>query len=179
MKHAGPLEIEIKLPIPSLAALAPRLQAAGFTLAHPQAQEYNVLWDRQGALRGADSALRVRRYGATATLTWKGPRLADPRLKIRPELETVVADPEAMDGILRALGYVPVLTMVKSRSLWRRGELEACLDEAPFGCYLELEGSREAIQKALEDLVLEDQPVESRGYPTLFQEAARPPESPE
>lgn len=170
MKHAGPLEIEIKLPIASLAFLQPRLASAGFTLTHPQAQELSVLWDRDGALRAQDNALRLRRYGATATLTWKGPRQADPRLKIRPEVETAIADPDAMEGILQALGYLPALTMVKSRSLWRRGDLEACLDEAPFGCFLELEGSREAIQKALEDLGLDGAPVEPRGYPTLFAE---------
>jgi adenylate cyclase class 2 len=173
MKHAGLLEIEIKLPIPSLEVLEPRLRAAGFTLTHPQAPEHSVLWDRDGALRDGGSALRLRRYGATATLTWKGPREADPVLKIRPERETAVEAPEAMEGILRALGFAPALVMEKSRSLWGRGDLEACLDQAPFGCFLELEGSREDIRQALEDLGLEGLRAESRGYGALFQDAAK------
>ena len=168
MKHTGPLEIEIKLPLPTLEGLPTRLEAAGFHLRHAEAQETSVLWDRDGTLRGAGSALRMRRYGETATLTWKGPREEDPVLKIRPELETAVADPEAMTGILAALGFKPAFTMVKRRALWGRGELEACLDEAPFGCFIELEGSREAIQQALIDLDLTGLPAETRSYATLF-----------
>ena len=168
MKHTGLLEIEIKLPVPSLEPLRLSLQAAGFRESHPQAAETSVLWDRDGLLRAQGSALRLRRYGAEAVLTWKGPRVEDPRLKIRPELETGVADYEAMAAILDALGYAPALAMEKSRSKWRRGELEACLDQAPFGCFIELEGSREDIQQALVDLGLENQPVETRSYPALY-----------
>lgn len=173
MKHAAPLEIEIKLRLTSLDGVRLRLAAAGFAMAHAEAEETSVLWDRQGELRGQDSALRLRRYGATATLTWKGRRQADARLKIRPELETVVADAEAMAGILHGLGFEPTLTMVKRRSLWVRGELEACLDQAPFGCFMELEGSREAIEVALADLGLQDLVPEQRSYPALFQEYAK------
>jgi len=170
MKHTGPLEIEIKLPIPTLEGLPARLEAAGFRLTHPSAPESSVLWDQDGVLRARGSALRLRQYGETATLTFKGPRQEDPRLKIRPEVETLVADPAAMEGILGALGFAPVLTMVKRRALWVRGALEACLDEAPFGCFIELEGSREDIQQALADLSLEAIPPEPRSYPTLYLE---------
>lgn len=168
MKHAGPLEIEIKLPIAALEPLRQRLASAGFALIHPQSREVSILWDREGALAGGDCALRLRRYGAQATLTWKGPRQPDPRLKVRPEEETGIGDPEAMEAILKALGYQPAMTLVKSRSLWRRGDLEACLDEAPFGCFIELEGTREAIGMALEELGLEGIPPETRSYPALF-----------
>jgi len=170
MKHTGPLEIEIKLPLPGLEGFPARLEAAGFRMTQPRAPETSVLWDQDGTLRARGSALRMRRYAGTATLTWKGPREEDPRLKIRPEVETAVADGEAMEGILRALGFEPALTMVKHRALWRRGELEACLDEAPFGCFIELEGSREDIGQALRDLGLEGVAPETRSYATLFQE---------
>jgi hypothetical protein len=108
MKHAGPLEVEVKLRIPSTGALRPLLTQAGFTPVHPEAAEANRLWDRDGELMAQDCALRLRQYGDQATLTWKGPKVADPQLKIRPEVETGVADPEAMEGILRALGFTPV-----------------------------------------------------------------------
>ena len=168
MKHAGPLEIEIKLRIPSTGWMGPKLLAAGFNPAHPAAVEANELWDRLGELRAGDSALRLRRYGEQATLTWKGPKVADPHLKLRPEVETRVADPEAMEGILRALGFAPALTMVKTRSIWTRGELEACLDETPFGCFLELEGAREAIAEAMAELDLGSDLVEPRSYADLY-----------
>jgi len=79
-----------------------------------------------------------------------------------------VADPEAMEGILRALGFAPALTMVKTRSIWTRGELEACLDETPFGCFLELEGAREAIAEAMAELDLGSDLVEPRSYADLY-----------
>ena len=74
-----------------------------------------------------------------------------------------------MEGILSALGFEPVFPMIKSRSVWRREALEACLDEAPFGCYLELEGSREEIREAMGHLGLREDQVETRSYPALFQ----------
>jgi adenylate cyclase class 2 len=168
MKHAGPLEVEVKLRIPSTGALRPRLTQAGFTPVHPEALEANRLWDREGELLAQDCALRLRQYGDQATLTWKGPKVADPQLKIRPEVETRVADPEAMEGILRALGFSPVLVMAKTRSIWGRGDLEACLDDTPYGSFLELEGSREAIAGAMAELGLGAGQIEPRSYAALY-----------
>jgi adenylate cyclase class 2 len=168
MKHAGPLEIEVKLRIPSTGAIRPLLAQEGFTLVHPEAVDTSRLWDRSGELFAQGSALRLRRYGDQALLTWKGPRQADPQLKIRPEVETAVADPAAMEEILRVLGFAPVLTMVKTRSVWVRGELEACLDETPFGSFLELEGARDAIAEAMAQLALGPGQVEPRSYAALY-----------
>ena len=170
MKHADHVEIESKYRIPALEPAARSLEAAGFRQVHPQGEEISVLWDREAQLRATGCALRLRRYQGRAVLTWKGSRVADPLLKIRPELETGVEDPLAMEGILEALGFQPVFSMVKSRSVWRRGNLEACLDQAPFGCYLELEGTREEIREAAGNLGLGDDQVEPRSYPALFQE---------
>ena len=170
MKPAGPLEIEVKLRIPSPEVLAPRLGAAGFRPVRPEALEVSVLWDRSGELQAADCALRVRRYAGRCLLTWKGARVADPRLKVRPERETEVADPEALEAILEALGYAPVLRMEKRRAIWERAGLEACLDRTPFGCFLELEGEREAIQAAMAELGLDPGQIETRSYAVLFSE---------
>ena len=138
--------------------------------AHAAATEANRLWDRAGALLAQDCALRLRQYGGQATLTWKGPKVADPQLKIRPELETAVADPAAMEGILRALGFEPVLEMAKTRAIYLRGELEACLDDTPYGSFLELEGEREAIALAMAQLGLGPEQIEPRSYAALYSE---------
>ncbi len=172
MKHAEHVEIEMKFRIPALEPARLRMEACGFAPVHAQGGEVSVLWDRDGELRGKGCALRLRRYGGRAALTWKGPRVPDPLLKIRPELETAVADPLAMEGILAQLGFSPAFEMRKSRSVWRRGPLEACLDETSFGCYLELEGTPEAIREAMGLLGLEEAQVEPRSYVTLFQELA-------
>jgi adenylate cyclase class 2 len=168
LKHRSAVETEVKLRIPSVAAMFPMLRALGFREVSPSSEEASVLWDRDGELLAGGSALRLRRYAGRAVLTWKGPRTPDPLLKIRPEQETAVEDPEALEAILRALGFAPTLAMVKTRAVWAREELEACLDETPFGCFLELEGEPTAIRLAMEHLSLDAGHVETRSYATLF-----------
>lgn len=170
MKHRNPVETELKLRIPAAAPFRALLAAMGFTEATPAQAELSVLWDRNGELQAAGSALRLRRYAGKTILTWKGPKVPDPLLKIRPEVETAVEDGEALEAILSALGYAPTLRMEKTRAVWAREEIEACLDETPFGCFLELEGDPQAIKAAAEHLQLGADRVERRSYPTLFRE---------
>ena len=170
MKHRNPIETELKLRIPAVGPLRGLLASMGFRETAPPQLEQSVLWDRGGELAASGSALRVRRYGGAVILTWKGPKVPDPLLKIRPEQETVVADGEALEAILSALGYAPTLRMEKTRAVWAREELVACLDETPFGCFLELEGDADAIKAAAEHLHLGADRVERRSYPTLFRE---------
>jgi adenylate cyclase class 2 len=170
MKHKSAIETELKLRIPATGPYRPLLEALGFREVHPAQAEVSVLWDRGGELRAAGSALRTRSYAGQCRLTWKGPKVPDPILKIRPELETGIGDGEAMEAILRALGFEPVLRMEKVRAVWERAELEACLDEAPFGCYLELEGEPQAIRAAMEGLGLAADRAEPRSYPELYAE---------
>jgi adenylate cyclase class 2 len=168
MKPAGPMEIEVKLRIPSTTAMAPLLDQAGFVLVQPTAVETSRLWDRGGELLAQGSALRVRQYAGRTLLTWKGPRVPDPRFKIRPEVETEAADPAALETILRALGFLPVLEMVKTRSVRTRGGLEACLDDTPFGAFVELEGPPDAIDAAMAELGLDASRIEPRSYAALY-----------
>jgi adenylate cyclase class 2 len=168
MNPHPPIETEVKLRIPSTRELAPRLAALGFQLEIPAQAEHSVLWDRGTELLSQGCALRLRTYGGGSWITWKGPKREDPLLKIRPEIETSVVSAEAMAGILRALGYTPVLAMEKTRALLRREDLVACLDETPFGCYLELEGEPDAIHAAMASLGLGPELAEVRSYPTLF-----------
>lgn len=170
MKHRNPLETELKLRIPALAPIRSLLEAMGFRETTPAQNEISVLWDREGALAADGSALRVRSYAGKTILTWKGPVVPDPVLKIRPEEETAVEDAPALEAILGALGFAPVLRMEKVRAILEREELVACLDETPFGCYLELEGDPHAIKAAAEHLHLGADRVERRSYPALFRE---------
>ena len=170
MEHRTPIETEIKLRLPDLQGLQSRLESLGFRLTSPEQAETSVLWDRKGELRGQGSALRLRRFDGRAWFTWKGPRLQDAAFKIRPELETEVSDPEALEGILRALGFEPVMRMEKTRAVLRNPELVACLDRTPFGCFLELEGEPSAIRSAMEALGLGAELAETRSYPELFRE---------
>jgi adenylate cyclase class 2 len=168
MPHKPALETELKLRIPATAPYRPRLEALGFREVAAAQPERSVLWDRQETLQVAESALRTRVYAGQTRLTWKGPKVPDALLKIRPELETGIEDGTALEAILRALGFEPFLCMEKTRNLWRRADLEACLDETPFGCYLELEGEPQAIQAAMEGLGLSVNQAETRSYPELY-----------
>ena len=170
MAQSIPIETEVKLRIPSAEALHPLLAALSFTPVEPMQDEESALWDRGGELLAKGSALRLRRYAGKSLLTWKGPQQPDPKLKIRPEIQTVIVDHEAMDGILTALGYIPVFRMVKRRATFKRDGLEACLDETPFGSYLELEGDPLSIRLAMEHLGLDASHIEPRSYATLFSE---------
>ncbi|HTL98194.1 MAG TPA: class IV adenylate cyclase [Holophagaceae bacterium] len=170
MKHRNPIETELKLRIPALAPVRDLLASMGFKETTPSLLERSVLWDRGGELAASGSALRVRRYNGEVILTWKGPKVPDPLLKIRPEQETAVESGEELEAILSALGFAPVLRMEKTRAVWTREELVACLDETPFGCFLELEGDPQAIKAAAEHLHLGADRVERRSYPTLFRE---------
>jgi len=169
MKPKPSVEIELKLRIPAPGPFRPLLEALGFRETTAPQQEVSVLWDRDGELRAVGSALRTRRFAGTSRLTWKGPKRPDPLLKIRPEHETGISDGDALDAILRALGYEPVLRMEKVRAVWDRADLEACLDETPFGCYLELEGDPQAIRATMEDLGLALNQAEPRSYPELYE----------
>jgi len=168
MKHKPILETELKLRIPATGPYRALLEALGFHEVTPAQPEVSVLWDRNDHLREAGSALRTRGYAGQSRLTWKGPKVPDPILKIRPEYETGITDSTALEAILRALGYEPVLRMEKVRAVWERAELEACLDETPFGCYLELEGEPQAIRAAMEGLGLAPDRAEPRSYPELY-----------
>ena len=168
MAQRIPIETEVKLRIPSTEAMRALLAALSFTPVEPMQEEVSTLWDRDGELLENGSALRLRRYAGKSLLTWKGQARPDPELKIRPEIQTLVTDQEAMEGILSALGYVPVLRMIKRRATYKRDELEACLDEAPFGSYLELEGDPQAIRLTMEHLGLDALHIEPRSYAALF-----------
>lgn len=170
MNPQSPIETEVKLQIPTTEGWEARLAASGFRQEVPAQLEQSVLWDRGSELLEHGCALRLRRYAGLAILTWKGPKREDPVLKVRPERETSVGEAEAMEGILQALGYAPVMTMEKVRALWRREDLVACLDETPFGCYLELEGHESAIREEMARLGLGPELAEPRSYPTLFRE---------
>jgi adenylate cyclase class 2 len=171
MKHRQSIETEVKVRIPTVEALRPLLEALGFQLQQRPALEQSTLWDRSGELLQRGSALRTRRFAGVATTTFKGAKVPDALLKIRPEYETQVADLEAFEALLTALGYSPVLRMEKTREVWVRAELEACLDQTPFGCFLELEGDAHAIKAAMEHLSLDASRVEPRSYPTLWRDA--------
>ena len=142
-------EIEIKLPFDSPAAARESILQLSATEYLPRCFEDNIVLDlKTRSLENAHSVLRLRRSGDEATLTLKSPVPGPALHKVRDEHEITVSDFDEALSILGALGFTPRWRYQKYRTVFRLGELVLCLDETPLGCYVELEGPPEAIDRA-------------------------------
>lgn len=157
------LEIEIKFPEADLAALRAALQAMGATGGTPYLECNRVYDTPDRRLRAANTLLRLRTKTGpnlhAAVLTMKRPPGAEGAggaggagfapipddVKVWDEVQTGVADADAMHQMLTGLGYGVAFGYDKVREVWHLDGVHACLDTMPFGPVAELEGNREAI----------------------------------
>ena len=174
-------EIETKFVVSDFDAVRRALSAAGGLRLSRCFEENVVLDDEAGTLRGRGVLLRIRRDAAckvTVKLPADGPEGSG--LKIRREIETEAADPVALEAIFAALGYVPFLRYEKVRETWRVGDALVCLDQLPFGRYLEIEGPAAAIPLLADRLGLSMEQARPETYHELHQAYRRerqlPPE---
>ena len=140
-------EVEVKLPFDSPSAARRKLDELGAETLHERRFEDNILYDRDGALAAEGKLLRLRRDGPRALLTYKAPVPGSHRHKVRLEEETELADPGAMERLLDGLGYAPVYRYQKYRTVLELDGVHVCLDETPIGCWVELEGEPDAIDR--------------------------------
>ncbi len=136
--------------------------------ARPRGEEFeeNTLYDGE-SLDIARSVLRLRRVGKTGTLTYKEGSPTSSSTRHQREDETRVEDPEAMEAILDALGFTPILVYEKRRKTWRFGKTEIVVDELPFGLFMEIEGSDADIAAAELKLGIKGLRAERKTYPQL------------
>lgn len=114
-----------------------------------------------------NAILRVRIIGERAILTYKIRLAGTGEIKRQIEEETEVADPVAIQTIVKELGFSPVLIYEKRRRTWRFRSVEIVLDELPFGLFMEIEGSITGIKEAEMLLDLDDLETEHKTYPQL------------
>ncbi len=146
-------ETEIKLPFASPAEAGSRIAALAAAPKRAREFEENTLYDLPGdPLRGSGRLLRLRRVGGRAVLTFKGPVPGEHRHKVRVEHETEVDRPDAVAAILEGLGFAPRYRYQKYRTTFALGGLEIALDETPIGCFVELEGEPDEIDRVAERL---------------------------
>ena len=162
-----PIEIEKKYRLPKQrrVAVERRLHETG-ALSKPIEFEENTLY-RGGRLKLGGCALRLRRVGARAILTFKQRLPTKSSIKHQQEEETEVADAEAAHAILTALGFQPALVYEKRRTRWQLGRAEIVIDELPFGLFMEIEGTEKEIARVETLLGIEDLPAVMETYPTL------------
>ncbi|MEJ2658897.1 MAG: class IV adenylate cyclase, partial [Desulfobacterales bacterium] len=91
--------------------------------------------------------LRLRK-GAKITLTYKSePPVKDNQFKTLQEFEVEVNDFDAMEHILKSLGFREEQVYEKWREIYVIGDTDLCLDTLPYGNFLEIEGNKESIQQ--------------------------------
>jgi adenylate cyclase class 2 len=167
------IETEIKFRVDDPAALAERLQSAGFRCETARSFESNVLYDTPDRqLRARTEILRIRSYAGRGTLTHKRLPLDGPgedRHKHRIETEIGVADGDALADFFLGLGFVAAFRYEKWRTEWTDGEGHCVIDETPIGDYAELEGSAAWIDGAAARLGVDPAQYVTLSYGRLFE----------
>jgi adenylate cyclase class 2 len=164
---AGVIEVEKKFRLTKRQrdAALKRLPEIGATLQREEFEE-NTLY-RGGVLETDSAVLRLRRVKGRATLTYKKRLPGAAAIKHQLEDETGVADPEAMEAILDELGFTPKMVYEKRRQTWTLGKTEIVIDVLPFGLFMEIEGSVNAIRSVERKLGLKGLRSEHATYPQL------------
>ena len=199
MKRSGRQEVEIKLRVKDATALKRRLGELG-AVNYGTVFECNTLYDtRPSRFRTAGCLLRLRierraskrqtagkarrSWHNNAVLTYKAPvkviggnAAKDSRYKIKEELETRIEDPGILEAILKAAGLHPGFRYEKYRTTYRLPTLPRLaidLDETPIGTFLELEGSRKAIDQVAEALGYTREGYSAASYWEVYRESCR------
>ena len=169
------LEIEQKFAINSPVELVERIEQLGARelLAVEQRDTYYNHPSRD--FRTTDEALRIRRTGDAAVITYKGAKL-DTEVKTRPEIEIPLAQCESWPPLLEMLGFVEVATVSKRRRRFALArddfDIEVAVDEVTdVGHFAEVEivadqsqlaAARQVVQSLAGELALSC--VEPRSY---------------
>ena len=140
-------EVERKFPVADLSTLESRLIELGATISDPQL-EVDVYYAHPARdFAQTDEALRIRRIGDSAYITYKGPKI-DKTTKTRREIELPLAEPEetgeGWGSLLESLGFPPVAEVCKHRRKatipWKGYPVVATLDDVQHvGTFVELE----------------------------------------
>ena len=161
-------EVEVKLRVGDLHALAQKLTQSAFKLVTPRSHEMNTLYDfpdRRLLARG--EVLRIRKYGSKWTVTHKSKGNSG-KHKSRTETETQVEDGEALAHIFSTVGLAPSFRYEKYRTEWSDGEGHVVLDETPIGNIAELEGPPEWIDRIAARLGIKESEYITQSYAQMF-----------
>ena len=162
------IEQEVKLAFESVEAARLAVTTAGGRLVVSRRLIEDRLFDTADQrLTQADKTCRLRREPTVGLLTFKGPTIPGP-VKMREETQTTVADSDAMERILAALGLVPVFRAQKYREEYSIEDATVTVDETPIGVFVEIEATPGAIEHIAG--LLQKTPADYRleSYPRLY-----------
>ncbi len=142
-----PLEIEVKFYLENAELVREKLLSAGAT-SNGRIFESNICFDdAHDGLKAKKSLLRLRK-DQKVTLTHKSkPKTGETEFKVLRELEVEVSNFDMMLRILETLGYHRTLVYEKYRETLTIGETNICIDNMPFGDFIEIEGSKDDIRR--------------------------------
>ena len=144
---AAILEREIKLRFPDADAARDAILAAGATpLRARRLQEDSLLDSSDERLRTRRCVLRVRVESGKSAVTFKGP-VQPSLMKLREELETLVADGPLLIHILEELGFHVWFRYEKYREEFVLDDVVVAVDETPVGVFVEIEGGNQGIEE--------------------------------
>ena len=161
------IEHEVKLAFDSVEAARLAVTAAGGRLDVSRRLLDDRLFDTvdQHLGRGG-AALRVRRDGERAILTFKGPVQGGP-VKSRPEIETDVGDAAVAEALLASLGFRRWFRGEKYREEYLVGQARVTVDEAPIGVFVEIEAPPDVIDDVASRLGRGPSDYRLESYPAL------------
>ncbi|MBW1814379.1 MAG: class IV adenylate cyclase [Deltaproteobacteria bacterium] len=111
--------------------------------------------DKNNKLLKSQSLLRLRKDAKT-TLTYKSkPPFENNEFKIHQELEVEVNDFEKMNLILESLGFHQEQIYEKWRETFIIQKTIVCIDQMPFGDFLEIEGEMKDIKDLADTMALD------------------------
>ncbi len=145
------IEIEVKFYLENAELVREKLLSAG-AKSSGRIFESNICFDdAQDCLKAQQSLLRLRK-DKKITLTHKSkPDAGETEFKVLKELEVEVSDFDIMLSILETLGYHRTLVYEKYRETLAIGKTKLCIDNMPFGDFIEIEGSKTDIRKLAQD----------------------------
>lgn len=161
-------EKEIKLEINDYQKVMDSLKIVGADFLGNAFQRTIRFEKGKGELEKKGLFLRVR-SGFKNTLTMKI-KVDNANVFEREEIELEVEDVEKVRKIMNKLGFDKELIMEKYRSKWKLGSVDICVDELPFGFFVEIEGDEKNIFETVKKLGLKKEGKITVTYWDLFED---------
>lgn len=147
------LEIEVKFFISDLSLIRRQIEDLGGRAGGSNVEINLRFDDRLGTLFESDALLRLRKIAGKNVLTHKSiPAHTDRSFKVFNELEISVSDFETTKQILESLGFFQQQVYEKRRETIDFNHTLVCLDEMPYGDFVEIEGRPDDIRTAAAQL---------------------------
>ncbi|MFP4649664.1 MAG: class IV adenylate cyclase [Desulfobacterales bacterium] len=151
-----PLEIEVKFYLPDPEVIRSRIREYGAQYRSGTFERNIRFEDSDFSLVKKNALLRLRKTDSRAELTYKAePPEKNRDFKIHRELEITVSDFDTAEAILSELGFLGQQVYEKYRETWHIKDAVLCLDQMPFGHFLEIEGRRQEIREIANALGLD------------------------